>query len=175
MGEVLFPSAVVCNMNRLRKSFLNELMADEDISSELSYRQLWRLVEDAFILGRNISEADESDIEHVLNSVTYKRMFAEFLNESMIPTETKSPNEATVHKWNTIMKRNVTAADVESRYRTAFIPEMATQHRDGSMVAYIHFEGSAVFAIQGFSTDLSESCTWFTPYFLPPANPLVIR
>ncbi len=31
LDEVYFPSAVVCNMNALRRSFLSELMKDPDL------------------------------------------------------------------------------------------------------------------------------------------------
>ncbi len=51
LDEVYFPSVTICNMNALRKSFIQSLMMDPKINQSISYSELWKLVDQVFIEG----------------------------------------------------------------------------------------------------------------------------
>ena len=63
LDQVFFPSVVVCNMNSLRKSFIQTLMTDPKINDSISYPELWKLVDQVFIAGgKDELEANEQRV-----------------------------------------------------------------------------------------------------------------
>lgn len=52
LDEVFFPSMVVCNMNTLRRSFIEAILSDEGIQAlGVSYNELKNIIFSVFILG----------------------------------------------------------------------------------------------------------------------------
>ncbi len=51
LDDVFFPSVTICNMNALRKSFIQFLMTDPVISGLATFSELWKLVDGVYITG----------------------------------------------------------------------------------------------------------------------------
>ena len=55
LNEVFFPSVVVCNMNTLRRSFIQSLVKDEKLKSvNVTYSELKKIVQLVFIEGEDL-------------------------------------------------------------------------------------------------------------------------
>lgn len=78
-----------------------------------------------------------------------------------------------MYHWHDLQKFNLTSTTFDS-YRAAFVPEVAAQFRMGQMIPMLKFAGQGVHFASGFSTDLSESCFWITPYLELPEDPLTL-
>lgn len=74
LDSVFFPSTVVCNMNSLRKSFLNEISKDPTLH-DVNFHHLWRAIDNTFIQGKNTSKEDEELIQRILTSSAYHDLF----------------------------------------------------------------------------------------------------
>ncbi len=65
LDEIFFPSAVVCNMNRLRKSFLKELQLDTSVNGggdvNVTFDVLHDLVESVYIRGLERNKTAEEE------------------------------------------------------------------------------------------------------------------
>ena len=59
-------------------------------------------------------------------------------------------------------------AENRREYLLAYLPEIAMQCRDGDLITYMEFNGWGLQYDVGFSTDISQSCIWITPWVLEP-------
>ena len=178
LDDVFFPSAVICNMNALSKSFVKRL--NDEL--KLDYHLLWKSIDKAFINGENVTDKAEEDIASaVLNSLTYKKIYEEFVQESLRnPAKNGSSPLFGVDSGNTPLFNwhDMQEFDLEAnrqKYERAFLPEVASQFRNGQMVPMMRFPGAGVFYGKGFSTDLSENCLWLTPYVQKPSDPETLQ
>ena len=48
LSEVFFPSLTICNMNLLRRSFVDALIKDEDLK-DYSYTEIHKLLDEIFV------------------------------------------------------------------------------------------------------------------------------
>ena len=78
-----------------------------------------------------------------------------------------------MHIWHSLVEADVDK-DME-RIRRGAIIELATQWRHGEMIAGVKFRGWGFFAEMGFSTDISETCQWITPFRVKPEDPQDIQ
>lgn len=56
-----------------------------------------------------------------------------------------------------------------------YLPEIASQYRNREMIARIRFPGYGAFIDPGFSTDLSETCTWLSSFVKEPDDTYDLR
>ena len=56
-----------------------------------------------------------------------------------------------------------------------YLPEIASQYRNREMIARIRFPGYGAFIDPGFSTDLSETCTWLSSFVKEPDDSYDLR
>ena len=71
LDEVFFPSMVICNMNTLRRSFIEAIMNDDGIKKlEVSYSELKNIIFSVFILGGDY-EPTERDTEIIDSKSSY--------------------------------------------------------------------------------------------------------
>ncbi len=61
------------------------------------------------------------------------------------------------------------------KFARAYISEIANQFRDEELIVKIKVKGSGMFYQPGFSTDISESCAWLTPFIKPPSDLFDLR
>ena len=64
----------------------------------------------------------------------------------------------------------INTTEEEARYSRAYVTELASQYREEEFISRIQLKGSGIQFQVGFSTDVSESCIWVTP-FIKPAVP----
>ncbi len=55
------------------------------------------------------------------------------------------------------------------RFR-AYVPELASQFREGELILRLEMKGVAINYQSGFTTDIAESCIWLTPFIKKPGN-----
>ena len=77
--QIFFPSVVICNTNSLRGSFIHELAQDPVLGTRLGHDRLWYLVNDAAVMGKDMTSQDELDMELIINSTVYSQIYAEFM------------------------------------------------------------------------------------------------
>ena len=73
LNEVFFPSVVICNMNTLRRSFIQSLVQDEKLKSfNVTFGELKKIVHLLFIEGEELqltvreTEVIESKLRHFI-------------------------------------------------------------------------------------------------------------
>jgi len=71
------------------------------------------------------------------------------------------------HDYHNLLE--VTEDNAEELKR-AFLPEIASQFRNGQMISGISFPGHGIYLQTGFISDMSENCAWMTPYVLEPSG-----
>lgn len=173
LTQVYFPSIVVCNMNFLRKSFIYSLLEDP-LLSNVTYEELHKTISDIFIEGKSNQSSDCLErqteiVEMVLNSTVYNNIFEEILNDSLI--EEASFGNIPIAKWRTLELADRSPENRDNLKRSTIV-ELASQFRDGEMVAWIQFSGFGAYYEPGFGTDIGETCSWLTPYWLEPTTML---
>lgn len=98
-------------------------------------------------------------------------MYAEFVNATSHETE-QIPGFSNVYveHWHSM----VDIAEEErfdDVYKKAFLPEIATQFRAKEVLVHLQFNGAGInHDGGGFSTDISETCHWLTPFVLEPGD-----
>ena len=120
-----------------------------------------------FIIGKNVSLEDEGDIDTIINSTAYSKLFDEFLDHSKVTKNIATNTNLTKYH---VLHDIEFAQSNEGIYRQAFLLELASQHFNGDMVPQIQFYGHGVHYGPGFSTDLSENCVWLTPFVSEPKD-----
>jgi hypothetical protein len=80
LDDVFFPSVVVCNMNSLRKSFIHDLMSDPEISKLITFREMWNLIDDVYIVGGKevLSPTEEQVISRKFIKINFNHATAIF-------------------------------------------------------------------------------------------------
>ena len=108
----------------------------------------------------------------VIDSDIYAKQYDEFVSISSETNPTGYSNVPVFH-WHTIHEiKNETERQLRI-YKAKYLPEVATQFRPSEMFLSINFD--AGFGINhdggGFSTDISDTCHWFTPFVKEPGDP----
>lgn len=173
LSEVYFPSIVICNMNKLRKSFIFSLLKDPTLS-HMKFHDLLRIIDNALISGKdaNVGHQDLSDeeskiIDAIFNSTVYEELFQELL------TQARTPNASfcniPIAKPHFLSSVDVNE-DTLPNLKQSTVLEIASQFRERDLVVQVNFTGFGAFYSSQFTTDVSDTCVWFTPYWKEPKD-----
>ncbi|TRY75809.1 hypothetical protein TCAL_07005 [Tigriopus californicus] len=173
LTQVYFPSIVICKMNFLRKSFIYSLLEDPALTN-VTYEELHQTIADIFIEGTSNQSLDsltrqQEIVDQVLNTTVYLNLFEEILNDSLV--EEASFGNIPIAKWRSLEIADRSPDNLDNLKRSAIV-ELASQFRDGEMVAWIQFSGFGAYYEPGFGTDIGETCSWLTPYWMEPTTML---
>ena len=61
-------------------------------------------------------------------------------------------------------------SNIEEQYSRSYLPELATQFRKEDLILRIKLAGYGIQYSGGFTTDVSESCIWLTPFIKQPGD-----
>ena len=61
----------------------------------------------------------------------------------------------------------INSTEEETRYSRAYVTELALQYREEEFISRIQLKESGIQFQVGFSTDVSESCIWVSPFIKP--------
>lgn len=113
----------------------------------------------------------------MLKSNTYYEMFEELL-EGIQETGVTQRDWINVDLVKSHLLQQfppITTLEEKVRYARAYVTEMASQFREAEFLLRLQVKGSGAMVQIGFTTDISESCLWITPYILPPGNMSDVR
>ena len=172
LEQVFFPSISLCNMNKLRKSFIYSLLADKQIADLTTFDDLLEFVNGHFIRG-SISELTESQKvlkNTILQSKVYDDIYQDFVGAS-VKVDVKNITE--LHFEHTHSVKWLDQGDLYTdETKQGYFGELANQYSLKDMLISLKFKG---FGINhdggGFPTDISETCHWFTPLVQEPSDP----
>jgi len=108
----------------------------------------------------------------MFKSQTYYEMFQELLERVQETTETQR-DWANVDVLNSHLLQEflpITTVEEKVSYGRAFVTELASQFREAEFLLRLQLKGSGAMVEIGFTTDISESCLWITPYIKKPDN-----
>lgn len=105
----------------------------------------------------------------MLKSDTYFAMFEELLEgiqeEGIIQRDWTNVD---LVKWHILQQNSeIHTHEDKIRYGRAYVTELAAQYREAEFLLRLQLKGSGVQVQIGFSTDISESCIWITPFIKP--------
>lgn len=101
----------------------------------------------------------------MFSSTTYLDMFKEMLGLNQVDgVLTREWSEVPLTKWHVLQDTVINSTEEEAKYSRAYVTELASQFREEEFIARVQLKGSGIQFQVGFSTDVSESCTWITPF-----------
>ena len=105
-------------------------------------------------------------ISEMFSSDAYYGMFRELYNSVKSEDGITKKDWCTVNlvKWHVLGDVELNSTDDEAKYSRAYITELAAQFREEEFILRIQLKGYGVQFQVGFSTDVSESCIWLTPF-----------
>ena len=104
----------------------------------------------------------------MFSSTTYSTMFKELLNDVHVDgVLTRDWCEVPIQKWHVLQDTVINSTEEEAKYSRAYVTELASQFREEEFITRIQLKGSGIQFQVGFSTDVSESCVWVTPFIKP--------
>jgi hypothetical protein len=104
----------------------------------------------------------------MFSSETYLDMFRELLSDvNEVGVITRDWCEVPIQKWHVLQDVVINSTEDEARYSRAYVTELASQFREEEFISRIQLKGSGIQFQVGFSTDVSESCIWVTPFIKP--------
>jgi len=78
-------------------------------------------------------------------------------------------------KWHVLQGVELNTTEDKFRYSRAYVTELAAQFREAEFLLRLQFKGSGAQVQIGFSTDISESCIWITPFIKPSEDMSDVR
>ena len=107
----------------------------------------------------------------MFNSATYLELFRDLLKTNI----DKGPFNKTwcnvpMAKYHKLQGVTFTSEEEELKYSRSYVSELASQFREQEMIVGVNLKGAGIHFQVGFSTDISESCTWMTPFIKPPKD-----
>ena len=102
----------------------------------------------------------------MFSSDAYYGLFRELYNSVKSEDGITKKDWCTVNlvKWHVLGDVELNSTDDEAKYSRAYITELAAQFREAEFILRIQLKGYGVQFQVGFSTDVSESCIWLTPF-----------
>ena len=77
-----------------------------------------------------------------------------------------------VYHWHSIMEMDKVDMFTDEQKKNRIL-ELANQYRQKDMLLNMQFNGAGIHHDGGgFSTDISETCHWLTPFVLEPDDPI---
>jgi len=70
-------------------------------------------------------------------------------------------------KWHVLQGVEMKTTEEKVKYSKAYVTELAAQYREAEFLLRLQFKGSGAQVRIGFSTDISESCAWISPFIKP--------
>ena len=158
-------------MNQLRKSFVQSLMNDPVLKNLTTYEELLNLINSYYIKGikQDLSPLETLITNQIFESEPYNDLYLEFVNETTNQEKISDYSNADVYHWHTMV-------EIKDRFdpelKVAFFLEIANQFRAKEMLVHLSFNGAAGINHDGggFSTDISETCHWLTPFVKEPGD-----
>jgi hypothetical protein len=113
----------------------------------------------------------------MFKSATYFAMFEELLEsikeKRVIQRDWTNVN---IVKWHSLSHNSeIHTNEEKSRYGRAYVTELASQYREAEFLLWLQLKGSGAHVEIGFSTDVSESCIWITPFIKAPGDMTDLR
>ena len=172
LEQVFFPSITLCNMNKLRKSFIFSLFADNQIADLTTFNNLLEFVNGHFIEG-SISELTDSQKllkNTILQSKVYDDMYQDFVHAS-VNVDVENITDLYFEHIQSVMWLDQDDLYTEET-KLGYFVELANQYHLKDMLIRLDLRG---FGINhdggGFPTDVSDTCHWFTPLVQEPSDP----
>ena len=108
----------------------------------------------------------------VLDSAVYSNQYEEFIDINDAIEEGNSTGFSNVPVFSSHSILDVPEDEWESKkYKQIYLPEIASQFRLNDILLSLEF-GPGFFGVNhdggGFSTDISDTCHWLTPFVLEP-------
>lgn len=102
----------------------------------------------------------------MFSSETYNNLFRELYSsvQSDQGIMKKDWCNVALVKWHVLGDVQINTTEEEAKYSRAYITELAAQFREEEFILRIQLKGYGVQFQVGFSTDVSESCIWITPF-----------
>ncbi len=110
-----------------------------------------------------------------MNSDAYNTLYNEFVNASIFSGYMPEVSNTYIAHWHAL---DYISPDERflPLHKKAFFPEIAAQFRLKDSILKVDFDG---FAINhdggGFTTDVSETCHWLTPFTKEPSDLFDLR
>ena len=114
-------------------------------------------------------------ISVVLNSEVYTKQYEEFVKINLKEYNSTGDSDIPIYHFHSI--QDVPEEQRFSKdYKRAYLPEVASQFNSKEVLLSVNFKG---FGINhdggGFSTDISDTCHWMTPFVIEPEDPFDLR
>ena len=111
----------------------------------------------------------------VLNSDVYTKQYEEFVKINLKEYNSTGDSDIPIYHFHSI--QDVPKEERYSKdYKRAYLPEVASQFNSKEVLLSVNFKG---FGINhdggGFSTDISDTCHWMTPFVIEPEDPFDLR
>ena len=104
----------------------------------------------------------------MFGSKTYLKLFRELLEFNQVnEVITRDWSEVPIKKWHVLQDTVINSTEEEAKYSRAYVTELASQFREEEFISRVQLKGSGIQFQVGFSTDVSESCIWITPFIKP--------
>jgi len=109
-------------------------------------------------------------------SPTYRQLFKELLEYVKVEEVViRDWSEVPIQKWHILRHTFINSSEDETKYSRAYVTELASQFREEEFITRIQLKGSGLQFQMGFSTDVSESCIWVTPFIKPSEDMSDVR
>lgn len=179
LDDVFFPSVVVCNMNQLRKSFIQSLMTDPVLKNLTTFDDLLILVNSYYIKGVKLDLSPEEKLitDQIFASKVFNDLYAEFIETASLADTNSIPDMANVgiYKYHSLAEIDENER-YDIKYKIAYFMEVATQFRHKEVLVHLQFNGAGInHDGGGFATDISDTCHWLTPFVKKPGDFLDLR
>jgi len=172
LDDVFFPSVVICNMNVLRKSFIQALMDDPILSNLTTFDELLLLINSYYIKGvkQVLSPKEELITNRIFESEIYNAQYDEFIKTAVNDEEVPDLANIYVAKYHSL--KDVDEGErYDPKYKLAYLLEVATPYRAKETLIRLEFNGAGMHHDGGgFATDISDTCHWISPFVRPPGD-----
>ena len=110
-----------------------------------------------------------------MDSEVYSKQYEEFINTSIKEYNTTGYSDISIYHYHSILEIPETEWFTK-KYKRIYLPEVATQFRSTGVILSVDFKGYGVnHDGGGFSTDISDTCHWLTPFVKEPEDPWDLR
>ena len=119
----------------------------------------------------SVFETSKLLFSEMFSSDTYMELFRELVKSHSEPGPfNKTWCNVPMAKFHKLQEADIKTEEDESRYSRAYVSELASQFREEEMIVGVNLKGAGIHFQVGFNTDISESCTWMTPFIKAPGD-----
>ncbi len=102
-----------------------------------------------------------------MNTTVYERLFEDLIQVGLDQRTNQTESTTRIFHHHRVQYLDLATMDRQQEKRQ-FFSNIAAQFRYGEMVSRIRFPGHGVIIDLGFSSDVSDTCTWMTPLVREP-------